>query len=177
MTTPTPHNFRALCAELLEDADELADLMQGVIDGDYVPDSLTLQPIKGSMARARAALAQPEPVGPTDEALASFTAWFCRNYPGPNTIIHRPEWHAPKVFRAAESALARWGRPTPQPVPVSERLPGPEAPWGEPVRPTKADLDQLWLELYRFREGPTSGEVEEIALAALKRWGNRSDNL
>ena len=61
--------FRSLCAKLLEDADELADLMQGVIDGDYVPDSLTLQPIKGSMARARAALAQPEPVGPTDEEL------------------------------------------------------------------------------------------------------------
>jgi len=54
--------YRALCAELLEDADELADLMQGVIDGDYAPDSLTLQPIKGSMARARAALTQPAPV-------------------------------------------------------------------------------------------------------------------
>ena len=62
---------------------------------------------------------------PTDEALANFTAWFCRNYPGPDTLIHRPEWHAPKVFRAASDALARWGRPTPQPVAVSERLPGP----------------------------------------------------
>ena len=51
----------------------------------------------------------------TDEALANFTAWFCRNYPGPDTLIHRPEWHAPKVFRAASDALARWGRPTPQP--------------------------------------------------------------
>ena len=81
---------------------------------------------------ARAALARwgrpaAEPVPePTDEALANFTAWFCRNYPGPDTLIHRPEWHAPKVFRAASDAIARWGRPTPQPVAVSERLPGPE---------------------------------------------------
>jgi hypothetical protein len=58
--------------------------------------------------------------GPTYEALASFTAWFCRNYPGPDTIIHKPEWHAPKVFRAAESAIARWGRPAIKPVPQQE---------------------------------------------------------
>jgi len=64
-------DYRALCAELLEDADELADLMQGVIDGDYAPDSLTLQPIKGSMARARTALAQSEPV---DDRVAELEA-------------------------------------------------------------------------------------------------------
>jgi hypothetical protein len=73
-----------------------------------------------------AALAQSELEGASDEALANFTAWFCRNYPGPDTIIHKPEWHAPKVFRAAADALARWGRPAIEPVPVSERLPGPE---------------------------------------------------
>jgi hypothetical protein len=52
--------------------------------------------------------------------LANFSNWFCRNYPGPDTIIHKPEWHAPKVFRAAAYAIARWGTPTIQPVPVSE---------------------------------------------------------
>lgn len=57
-------DFRELCTELLEDAIELADLMQGVLDGDYTPDCLTLQPIKGSIKRARLALAQPEPQGP-----------------------------------------------------------------------------------------------------------------
>lgn len=67
-------DWKAPFAELLEDADELADLMQGVIDGDYVPDSLTLQPIKGSMDRARAALAQSEPAGVTDEELDDETA-------------------------------------------------------------------------------------------------------
>ena len=69
----------------------------------------------------RAAAPVPEP---GDEALANFTAWFCRNYPGPDTLIHRPEWHAPKVFRAAADAIARWGRPAaapvPEPVAVSE---------------------------------------------------------
>ena len=63
-----------------------------------------------------AALAEPEPEGSTDEALASFTAWFCRNYPGPDTVICRPEWHAPRVFRAAAHAIARWGRQTAPPA-------------------------------------------------------------
>jgi len=39
-------------------------------------------------------------------ALKEFTEYFVRNYPGPNTIIHRPEWHAPKIFQAAKRALA-----------------------------------------------------------------------
>jgi len=90
-------DFRALCAELLKAWDSAPEFDLSCVDQ--------------AMDNARAALAQPEPQGPSDEALASFTAWFCRNYPGPDTIIHKPEWHAPKVFRAAESAIARWGRP------------------------------------------------------------------
>ena len=70
--------------------------------------------------RARAALAQSEPVAPTDEALANFSGWFCRNYPGPDTIIHKPEWHAPKVFRVAADAIARWGTPANQPVALTD---------------------------------------------------------
>jgi hypothetical protein len=42
-----------------------------------------------------------------DEALKAFTEWFVQNYPGPDTIIHEPNWHAPKIFRAVEAALAR----------------------------------------------------------------------
>lgn len=41
----------------------------------------------------------------TSEALAKFTEYFVRNYPGPQTIIGNPHWHAPKIFRAAEHAL------------------------------------------------------------------------
>jgi len=48
-------------------------------------------------------------------ALKEFTRWFVENYPGPRTIISNPEWHAPKIFRAAERALLA-GQPTPAPM-------------------------------------------------------------
>ncbi len=38
-------------------------------------------------------------------AQQSFRDYFARNYPGPNTIIHDPDWHAPKIFRAAVEAV------------------------------------------------------------------------
>ena len=41
------------------------------------------------------------------DALKNFTEWFVKNYPGPNTIISKPEWHAPKIFRAATYELER----------------------------------------------------------------------
>ena len=105
-------DFRALCAKLV---DALAEWqLGGGPPEDTADDDL--------INRARAALAQTNPVAPTDEALANFSGWFCRNYPGPDTIIHKPEWHAPKVFRAAAYALARWGRPAIGTVPVSERI-------------------------------------------------------
>ena len=40
-----------------------------------------------------------------------------------------------------------------------------------PQGPTDEELRQLWLELYAFHDGPTSGDVAEIARAALARWG------
>jgi hypothetical protein len=41
----------------------------------------------------------------------------------------------------------------------------------EPEGPTDAELHQLWLDLYAFHDGPTSGDVAEIARAVLARWG------
>jgi len=38
-------------------------------------------------------------------ALAAFAEWFAQNYPGPRTVIHDPNWHAPKIFRAVENAM------------------------------------------------------------------------
>lgn len=38
-------------------------------------------------------------------ALATFAEYFVKNYPGPHTIIGDPNWHAPKVFRAALHAI------------------------------------------------------------------------
>jgi hypothetical protein len=39
------------------------------------------------------------------QALAQFTDYFVKNYPGPDTIIYNPNWHAPKIFAAAHSAI------------------------------------------------------------------------
>ena len=38
-------------------------------------------------------------------AEAAFTEYFVRNYPGPDTIIFDPKWHAPKLFAAAVKAM------------------------------------------------------------------------
>jgi len=41
----------------------------------------------------------------------------------------------------------------------------------EPEGPTAEDLKQLWQELYAFYDGPTIGDVAEIARVVLARWG------
>ena len=41
----------------------------------------------------------------------------------------------------------------------------------EPQGPSDKELHQLWQELYIFHDGPTSGDVAEIARAVLARWG------
>jgi hypothetical protein len=107
----------------------VADLLERLAQPEPVEftpipcDQTTMMQVVQHEGRSILVPPQPEPVGLTDEALASFTAYFCRNYPGPDTIIHKPEWHAPRIFHAAADALARWGRPAITPIPVSERLP------------------------------------------------------
>ena len=92
-------DWKALCTELLESAEELDDLMQGAIDGDYMPDSLTLQPVRLCLERARIALSQPEPEGPTDDELDYL---WTEIDGGPDCCAWRPY---------ARAVLARWGRP------------------------------------------------------------------
>jgi hypothetical protein len=79
---------------------------------------------------ARAALArwgrpaiEPVPVAPANlELLAEFRSWYGdrygRSYFGGIALKECVEW--------TQFVLARWGRPAIEPVPVSERLPGPE---------------------------------------------------
>ncbi|RUV07993.1 hypothetical protein EOA79_02580 [Mesorhizobium sp. M1A.F.Ca.IN.020.03.2.1] len=56
-----------------------------------------------------------DPAQPTrDLGLAAFTKYFVKNYPGPDTIIHKPEWHAPKLYRAAIDAYRRAARSAPE---------------------------------------------------------------
>jgi hypothetical protein len=44
-----------------------------------------------------------------ENAEARFAEYFVRNYPGPNTIISNPHWHAPKIFRAALAVIKDTG--------------------------------------------------------------------
>jgi hypothetical protein len=81
--------------------------------------------------RARAALAHPEPVAPTDEELARrFRAWWHDEGSGLPPLPGMD--HKEHVRRISETAwangayVARYARPAIQPVPVSERLPRPE---------------------------------------------------
>ncbi len=60
----------------------------------YDPDSVFAPPAPSLAVKA------------SPEALEQFTAYFVKNYPGPDTIIFDPKWHAPKIFRAAVSALS-----------------------------------------------------------------------
>jgi hypothetical protein len=87
-------DWRALCAELVEDIEEW---MAGT---DHCPpSSMTL------VKRARAALAQPEPQGPSDEEL-----WDLYQDLG--------SYFSPTEF--ARTVLARWGRPAIEPVPQQD---------------------------------------------------------
>ena len=42
-----------------------------------------------------------------DNGLAAFAAYFRKNYPGPDTIIGNPDWHAPRIYCAAMDAHRR----------------------------------------------------------------------
>jgi hypothetical protein len=58
--------------------------------------------------RAAETPAEPAPMLSQEQtvaAMAQFEDYFVRNYPGPETIIHNPKWHAPKLFRQALYAI------------------------------------------------------------------------
>jgi hypothetical protein len=92
-------DFRALCAELLKALSEWALGQGSNVDAPLI-------------IRARAALeALPEPQGPTDEELDEL-------YYSSGGVIN--------AFARAVWSRAQTSRPAIEPVPVSERLPGPE---------------------------------------------------
>src|SRR6185312_12248372 len=82
-------------------------------DDDEMPIPLFVHP--------PAQAAQAAQVDDSD-ALAHFTEYFVRNYPGPNTIISNPNWHAPKIFRAAQYAIASATKPA---APTADTLSKP----------------------------------------------------
>jgi hypothetical protein len=97
-------DFRALCAELLAALEN-----EGYAHWVHTPDEDEL------CLRARAELAKPEPEGPTRRQLMMLADDM-----GMTTV------GAVTPAEYARAILARWGRPAPQPIPVSERLPRPE---------------------------------------------------
>ena len=81
--------------------------------------------------RARTLLAQPVAEGPTDDELMDIArAADLAYYMGKGCGFASPYQEGTdieaEVIAFAREVLARWGRPTPQPVAVSERLPGPD---------------------------------------------------
>jgi hypothetical protein len=90
-------------------ADELDHYRQLLMDDRREAHALATE--------ARAALAQPEPQGPTDEELHQLWLELYLFHDGPTSG---------DVAEIARAVLARWGRPAIEPVPVAERLPGPE---------------------------------------------------
>lgn len=122
-------DYRALCVELLE---ALENAIRVIHHEDGTRHISTADAV---IAKADAALAQPEPVGPTDDELLelmpetmrdefSYAAKVCSDATGGQV--------KPGIFRVclnhtaleyARAILARWGRPAIIPIPVSERLP------------------------------------------------------
>jgi hypothetical protein len=100
MSQPTSISFRALCAELVN---ELHDYK---VANEQHDDAL--------VNRARAALAQPEPKGPTDEELISPIMW----------MIDECVYDKGEIAQILRELIARFGRLAIEPVPVAERLPG-----------------------------------------------------
>jgi hypothetical protein len=114
MNQPTSISFRALCAELVN---ELHDYK---VANEQHDDALVY--------RARAALAEPEPEGPTDEQWDAikdrlWSQYETRGYQG-ERFIYQGDFDT--AMDVARQELTRYARPTTKPVPVAERLPGPE---------------------------------------------------
>jgi hypothetical protein len=94
-------DFRALCAELVETWDATADFDFNDF-GHAAADIVT---------RARAALAQPEPQGPTDAELRE--------------LRREQEWPVVEslLFSIARAVLSRWGVPAAVPTPEAKPTP------------------------------------------------------
>ncbi len=103
-------DFRALCKELMD-----------AIDSGVPVERIKQSPLS---VRVDAALAQPEPQGPTDEELDEFAIYWWGSEIDERSVSDVIESGSMAAF--ARAVLDRWGRPAIEPVPVSKRLPGPE---------------------------------------------------
>ncbi len=91
----------------------------------------------------------------------AFIEWFLVNYPQ-GTVIERPEWHAPKIFRVAHSRM-----PAPEVPPAA----APDVPAEEPsaeqveawVLGIKAAAD--FLRTTNLLKSPEERQLQNIAVA------------
>jgi len=90
-------DYRAMCAELV---DTIGSLVGGVKCGHY--QQRDMWKCREIFDRARAALAKPEPVAPTDEELLGLYGVATPSY-------HIEEYRRELDF--ARAVLARWGTP------------------------------------------------------------------
>ena len=110
MTDP----YRALCAELID-----------ALDSGIPAGRIRMSPLAN---RARALLDQQEPEGPkpvVDYSRVTEIATEAQIRSAAQYLVKKRNCDG-DLIPAIEYAIARWGRPTPQPVAASERLPGPE---------------------------------------------------
>jgi hypothetical protein len=103
-------DFRALCAELVE------------LDQTVAPDNAELgyyvnwrQNWNAAIARARAALAQPELQGPTDKELDEFAIYWWGSETDERSVSDVIECGSMTAY--VQAALARWGHPAIEPMP------------------------------------------------------------
>ena len=144
------NEFRAMCAELSE------------LDGHCVVDCT--EEWADAMCRLRAALAQPEPVAPTDQEIEEW-ADACPDAPleemDPEVHGWRRCFTAKEFSETIRAAIARWGHPTPQPV---------------AKRPTVMEIIELhsWLEdEWRANNDGEDLPTLDFARAVLAKWGRQ----
>jgi hypothetical protein len=144
-------DYRALCAELVESLENARRIIQGA-DG-----TLHINTAEFVLRRARAALAQPEPVAPT--------AWMYQGEPDFDGEHWRENWKTTLDEKLAhymsgkKEPIPLWCRPTPQP---------------QPVAPTNEELDDLFVSI---DEGASALNWRTYARAVLARWGTPANTI
>jgi hypothetical protein len=128
MTTPTPNDFRELCAELLEKYDlewrarERIKTALSQPEPEGVTDEELVELDDSSREAVHAAVA--EALGDVYDCLRVWDAWsYGTMGPDDFSLVAEDDDRVAEIADAAINALARLAI---QPVPVAERLPGPE---------------------------------------------------
>ena len=125
-----PRNNLPMAIECQRIRSELLAIAAELVDAILTPNPYNWEDsLHDSANRARTLLAQPVAEGPTDDEIEEW-ADACSEAPleemDPEVHGWRRCFTAKEFSETIRAALARFGRPTPQPVAVSERLPEPE---------------------------------------------------